>query len=344
MRTFPQEIVDMVVDQLADSLQPSGEPVDTSHYSTVSRQWLDRTQKHHFEFVHLKGQLALGNWCTNIAPDPCGVSRHVRELYWWYIETLEGSDDHIRAFTHLEEVAFAGCGIFRWPSVVESLAPLGSSLVSLKIAQATTTYNIIVPLLAALPHLRHLSAHSLDVLDNRDVTGLPSRVPFFEDANCLDLSLDEDDPESLDWIPPSARFRELQIDASSILDESGRVQQWIASSARTLRFLSITGHPGGTYLNLFSSKSFPTTSLTVWFSPRPSFPPTRSLRVRRAGVPTTHDFIPSTWGTRRLCSPLPPLFSTSTSRPSSGGVMVRGGQPPSLGSGGGPSPSGGQTV
>jgi len=256
MRTFPQEIVDMVVDQLADSLWRFREPVNISHYSTVSRQWLDRTQKHHFGSVHIRDQLGLGEWRTNIAPDPCGVSRHVRELSWWCVKTLEGFDDHIRAFTHVENIMLIGCHILLWPSVVRSLAPLGSSLVSLRIDQATTTYDIVIPLLAALPHLRHLCAHSLRVLGDCDVAGLPSRVPFFEDAGCLGLVLDGDAPGSLDWIPPSARFRELRIDVLSILDNSGRVKQWVASSAGTLRFLSITEYPGGAHLDIFNSATF----------------------------------------------------------------------------------------
>jgi len=330
----------MVVDQVADSLSSFRELGNISHYSTVSRQWLDRTQKHHFESVSFGDQLELGDWRRNVAPDPCGVSRHVRELFWWRIKTLEGFDDHIRALTHVEDIMLVECDILRWPSVVESLAPLGSSLLSLTIDHATTTYNIIIPLLAALPHLRHLRAHSLEVLGDRDGTGLPSRVPFFEDADCLDLLLHENPPESVNWIPPSARFRELHIDVLSILDKSGRVKQWLASSAETLRFLSITEYPGGVYLDIFSSALLSDRMI----SSRSSFLPTRPLRVHRAGVPTAHDLAPSTWGTRRHRYPLPLLFPASKSRTGSGGVMVRRVRPSGLGGNCRSSPSDGQTV
>jgi len=249
----------MVIDQLADPLQPFEEYTSISWYSTVSRQWLERTQKYHFESVLLRGRSGLDKWRAAIEPDPDGVSRHVRRLTWIRINTLEGLDSHIRAFVCVEALAFEGCNLLLSPSVVESLAPMGSSLVKLTIGYASTTYSIVTSLLAVLPRLRHLQARFLEFPGDRDTIGPPPKIPFFEDADSLDLLIEEDDDGSLDWIPASARFRDLRIDVASILNKSGRVKQWIASSARTLRFPSITQNPWSAYLDLVGSTSFPIT-------------------------------------------------------------------------------------
>lgn len=242
----------MVIDQL-----PNGEwqqfagPTKISQYSTVSRQWVVRTQKRHFESVRFRDQSSLEKWRTTIEPDPSGVSCHTRELTWNNVDTLEGFDSHIRAFTHVKTATLAVCGALRLPSIVETLAPMGSTIVKLGIDGGSTTYSIITSLLAALPRLRHLRVHWLEVSGDRDVTVPRPKVPFFEDADILDLRISWG---SLDWICPSARVRDLRIDPCCISLESGRVQQVIFSSASSLKFLSIkTG--GGTCLNHFSSIS-----------------------------------------------------------------------------------------
>jgi len=244
----------MIIDLLPDyQTQLFGKPITTPRYSTVSRQWVPRTQERHFQSVRLCGQSGLEKWRTTIEPDPSGVSRYVRELSLGSLDTLEGFDSHICAFANVRAVKLFTCSVLCSPSVVESLAPLRSTLVRLEIHAGPTTPSVITSLLAALPRLRHFRAHYLRILGNGDVTGLPSKVPFFEDADSLDLLLKGGASGTLDWIPPSARFRYLWIDSLSILDESGRVQQWIASSARVLKFLSIKADSPCVYLNLFSS-------------------------------------------------------------------------------------------
>ena len=250
MRSFPQEIVDLVIDRLTDYEFPRKD-VKISQYSTVSWQWVARTQKHHFKSVHFNDQSELEKWCTAIDPDPAGVSRHVRELSLERINTLEGFGAHIRAFTSVETARFDMCGILRSPSIVETLAPMRSTLVRLEISQVSTTISIITSLLAALPHLRHLLVCFLNVLGDRDVI-VPPRIPFFEDADSLDLMVGDDVHGQLGWIPTSARIRDLRLDPTSIQDKSGRVQELIASSAESLKFLSITAVLGGAFLNPFS--------------------------------------------------------------------------------------------
>ena len=121
----------------------------------------------HLGYSHLKDTLQVTVLLSNLAP-------HIDNLKWLNergprANTLQWSylNDHVCAFTHFEEVMIFECGILCWPSVVVSLAPLGSSLVRLRIDLEKTTHKIIIPLLAALPRLR------MEVSGDRDTTRLP---------------------------------------------------------------------------------------------------------------------------------------------------------------------------
>jgi len=266
-------------------------------YATGSQQCIERTRKRQFESILFRNQSELDKWRAIIGPDPDGASRHVRRLKCAHINTLEGFEEHIRGFARVKALAFRGCDLLLSPSVVESFAPMGSNLLKLKIDRGSTTYSIISSLLAALPRLRHLRARFLEFRSDRDVTGPPYKIPFFEGAGCLDLLIEKDDHESLDWIPPSARFRDLRINVPSILNKSGRVKQWIASSAECLKFLSITPYTTGMCLDLFTRYLFQPVPDCVIFL-RCQFHPAGPLWVYCTGVPTTQDWGPSTWGNR----------------------------------------------
>jgi len=68
-RTFPQELVDEVVDELAD---PSGYPIQrVATCSLVSRALVTRTQKYHFQSIYLCDLGGLGKrYRPRIAPPP----------------------------------------------------------------------------------------------------------------------------------------------------------------------------------------------------------------------------------------------------------------------------------
>ena len=235
MRSFPQELVDTVIDQLATP-KPQCES-NMSLYSTVSPEWVTRTQKYHFERVRFEGTRPLEKWRTAIEPDPFGVSRHVRKLEWLYVGGwLEGFEEHTRAFTRVETLLFLGCRFFTMPSIVDFLAPMGSSLVQLDIQGVRTTRHIFTSLLAALPHLRRLGARYLVFEGDHGMTASP-RIPFFENAGALDLRLDP--PGSLDWIPPSARVRELQIDKQCILHHPAVIKRCLDSPSGGPEFIGI---------------------------------------------------------------------------------------------------------
>lgn len=105
-RTFPQELVDKIIDELADL--PNGPIHPIAVYSLVSRAWVARTQKHHFRWTYFHGWGELEKWCRSIAPDPDWVSRHVCDLVLNDINALKGSEAHLRAFTRVKDMKIVG--------------------------------------------------------------------------------------------------------------------------------------------------------------------------------------------------------------------------------------------
>jgi len=76
---IPQDVVDLVVDQLSLSTDYEAK-FHLQAASLVSTAWVSRSQHHLFSTLEFYGRLKIKKWCSRIEPDPCGVSRHVRVL------------------------------------------------------------------------------------------------------------------------------------------------------------------------------------------------------------------------------------------------------------------------
>jgi hypothetical protein len=244
MRTFPQELVDKVIDELVEL----NGPWTIFPYSLISRAWVARTQQYCFKFIYLGDSDDLQRWCRKITPDPAGVSRLAHKLVLEGIDTLEGFEPHIRAFTRVEDLSIQYSGLLLSPSVTECFAPMGSSVVRLWIGDLETTSRTITSLLVGLPQLRSLTTIYLKVTDDMGGTNLTPRIPFFESNNsaAFDPHDDQKDPPGPpDWIPPSARFGDLRIDITYFLHKAVLVNQWLSNSCTILASLAIRGDPDG---------------------------------------------------------------------------------------------------
>ena len=153
----------------------------------------------------------------------------------------------MRAFTRAEHMKIIGSS-FLSPSVIDCLAPMGSSLTRLELFGLRTTSHAIVSLLAKLPHLKRLTSWCLEATG--DISGFNpvSRIPFFEGDNATlsyYSSVDQRGPP--DWIPPSARLGSLEISTTYSVHTAVLVNQWFSSSCTTLTSLSISMNVGGEY-------------------------------------------------------------------------------------------------
>ena len=323
MRDFPPKLIDMVIDHLPEDPESPEEPgldLPMSNYSTVSRQWVERTQKHHFHRLFFPGPPYVQRWHEVFNPNPSGVSRHVRHLTLMRIDSLEDEDfdDHIRAFIHVQQLNLYGCSLLSLCDV-RSLAIMGSSLVGLEIRNTKTTSHFMATLLVGLPHLRYLNIYDLMVEKDSDPAGPPPRIPFFEGANSFILSMVDCSPRNLDWIPPSPRFRDLRIEASTIQYYPALVNRWLDSSSRTLERFIVMEDLTGTCPDLFNT-IFCRPPLTVWFHFRCRFRLPASLELHVPDLSRTSSYTRPTWAIRRRCPSLAPFFPTFESRIAGAGI------------------------
>lgn len=246
--TFPQELVDKVIDELvvlhswqADFIAP---------YSLVSRSWVSHTRSYCFRRIYFSGLDDLKKWSERITPDPVGVSQYTRQLVLTEVDTLEGFEEHMRAFTRVNTVEIIRCGLLLSPSVAEWFAPISSNLTQLDIGGSETTSRIITSLLARLPQLKSLVTWNFRVTEDAGAANPVSRIPFFEGDNSLVLHGYCGRHGLLgppDWIPPSARFGGLEINTTYFLSKGVAVNQWLSGSCTTLVSLSIDVHPDGEF-------------------------------------------------------------------------------------------------
>ena len=259
MRNFPQEVIDLVIDMLANFLEEeeTPEPRTAGHlisdYSTISRQWLWRTQYHHFKQLHFVGEKALDKWRVAVdALKTPRASQHVRTLIFTNVHTLEGFGDYLRAFTKVETAKFYAGAILASFDDVSLLTSMGSRLVNLEINTLKAPTAVIAWFIGSLPCLCRLRVIRLtsDPYDGPQVS--QSIIPFFEGANNLRLWSETGyQPTELDWIPPTARFRSLAVGASCIGNNPGILNRWIASSSDSLKSVefSLELRPNGTCLD-----------------------------------------------------------------------------------------------
>lgn len=244
MPNLPQELIDMIIDELIERSRIFGPEI--SNYSMVSRHSLERTRKHRFRYIAFYGEGEMERWRTAIEAGPSGVSQHVRQLDLMKINTLQGFEDHIRALTDVQEVELIDCGILRSLPEVETFTLMGSSLVRLRIDGALTTPHIMASLLAGLPLLQELSVGGGFKCNSSPTASLPD-IPFFEHPNSLEFLVWDYLPQNLCWIPHTARFRDLQIKAIDIKENLKLVNGWLDSSGGSLQWLTIREDSSGTY-------------------------------------------------------------------------------------------------
>lgn len=263
MRNLPQEIVNLIIDELHELLgdpdydfEPPIPHYGISKYSTVSRRWVTRTRQHHFKLLSISNTKYLQRWDRAFSPDSTPhVSRYVKTLDFFGVDTLEGFGSHLKAFTHVKDATFDGCDIFCSSDTPSLLEPLGTRLVTLTIDASNVLPKVMAEFLSLLPCLRRFDATDLtpDSRQNLDPKETLPAIPFFEKGEGdFRLSLDHEDYslEAPSWIPPTARFESLAVEASLIRDSPGILNGWIISSGETLKHLNFSADQrlDGTFL------------------------------------------------------------------------------------------------
>ena len=112
---FPQEIVDEIIDHLADD--KASRTVSLQDCSSVSTQWLYRSQKYLFHEMQFKDG-RFSKWCDVIRPGDGGPSPHVAILdYHANFDFTEARQlaqyhHHLSSFTNLQELHLRATPIY----------------------------------------------------------------------------------------------------------------------------------------------------------------------------------------------------------------------------------------
>lgn len=218
--TFPQEVIDELIDWIGDSSVGQRDPHLRS-CSLVARSWVQRSRKHLFHSIELASTSDISNWISKIRPGVGGMSGYVRKLWmncnWdqWSQRFL--SVEHLRSFTCVEELrlTYWRGGQATKEEVEGAFGGFGPSVRSLSVSLPRGDPGSFLHLLSLFPHLDDLSIwtsyldESLGLLPPKNAVTVRRRLVLdglqehFADA----LIGDELRPKALKIsIPPSTSY------------------------------------------------------------------------------------------------------------------------------------------
>ena len=157
---FPQEIVDEIVDHLADD--KATRAASLHDCSLVSSQWLHRSQKHLFHKMWFTGA-SFSKWCEEIRPGDGGPSAHVIVLHYHANFTEAGRlakhHIHLSSFTNLQKLHLRATQIHG--STDEELSScfkqMGLTVRSVSLRACEITINDLVSFIRHFVKLERLS-------------------------------------------------------------------------------------------------------------------------------------------------------------------------------------------
>ena len=157
---FPQEIVDEIVDHLADDRATRAASLQGC--SLVSPQWLYRSQKHLFKKMRFTDK-SLPRWCEEIRPGDSGPSPHVTVLHYHanFTETGQLAKHHIHlsSFTNLQKLHLSATPIHGYTEEELSMCfkQMGYSVRSVSLRACKMITNDLVSFVRHFIKLERLS-------------------------------------------------------------------------------------------------------------------------------------------------------------------------------------------
>ena len=164
---FPQEIVDEIVDRLADD--KTTRAASLQDCSLVSSQWLYRSQKHLFQKMWFT-DTSFPRWCEEIRPGDSGPSFHVTVLHYHANFTEAGQlakhHNHLSSFTNLQKLHLRATPIHGFTEEELSMCfkQMGYSVRSISLRACKMTINDLVSFVRHFVKLERLS-----IIDRKSV-------------------------------------------------------------------------------------------------------------------------------------------------------------------------------
>jgi len=160
--TFPQEIIDYLIDLISISSVGQKDPHLRS-CSLVSRSWVHRSRRHLFHSIELASTPDISNWIKKIPPGAGGLSGYVRKLWldghWEQRSQRFPSVEHLRSFTRVEELRLTYWreGPTTKEEIEETFGAFGPSVRSLSVSLPRGDPGSFLHLLSLFLHLDDLS-------------------------------------------------------------------------------------------------------------------------------------------------------------------------------------------
>jgi hypothetical protein len=152
MESFPQELIDKVIDNLPHS--------NLRSCSLVGRRWQRRSQGRVFASVIFSSERDLTLWCVNIPQDPNGIPSYVRSvrfdcIYSWCDPTLFGRV--LKTFTSMTGLLMLNTAIPRPRDAPNSVSfgEFGRKIDSLMLLSPECTVATITVFVLSLPNLEN---------------------------------------------------------------------------------------------------------------------------------------------------------------------------------------------
>lgn len=157
---FPQEIVDEIVDRLADD--KATRAASLQDCSLVSQKWLHRSQKHLFHKMWFTNT-GFSKWCEEIRPGDDGPSPHVIVLHYHANFTEAGRlakhHIHLSSFINLQKLHLRATPIHGFTDEELSLCfkQIGRTVRSVSLRACKMTINDLVSFVSHFVKLERLS-------------------------------------------------------------------------------------------------------------------------------------------------------------------------------------------
>lgn len=167
MPDLPQEIIDKIIDEVAQHAPPTRALYACS---LVQKRWVERSRSHLFRAISLYVLDNFQGWIKSFPPSPNSPHHHVRNLSYRQgpailspKHLLDLYPDHFTSFTKLETLQIFNLSLrqFTLTTMKRAFGTVGSSVRTLVARDIMLTLNSLLIFLLHFPHLR-----SLDLGDN----------------------------------------------------------------------------------------------------------------------------------------------------------------------------------
>jgi len=159
--SLPQEIADIIVDEVAEEPEPVLRVSTLRACSLISHTWVYRSQGHLFSKVEFN-ETGFRKWCASIRPGNVGPSQHVTNLRFnqdfgdSYLGDLVLADSHMSSFTNVRVLHVTNVSL-QHEEIRSVLGNLGSTVSQLSLERCSMDIHHLTSFLHPFTSLEDLS-------------------------------------------------------------------------------------------------------------------------------------------------------------------------------------------